>query len=1086
VAVEIAGFTEFVEVGRGGQGRVYSAYDAALDRQVAVKVLGEPPSGRSDSNSERNARLRDALLAEGRVLAKIRGSADAWTVEVHGVEETTDGRPALVMELMESSLASLVERDDVTDDDLAKWVSQIASTLDAAHAQGIGHLDVKPSNVLLKDGNAHLADFTTEELERNGTRAATRGFAPAEQLEGRLDTNNRAAVARADVYGLAATAWTVETGEPPGYYRQPNTGGAQLPGRPDGMSDEVFGVYSRALHADPRKRFSSATEFASRLNRARRLGGETGHSDDGGLLIDDPEPVPRRRAGLRVGAGVLVLAIIGGLVTWFAGDSQAEAALVLTSTTTARSFDPTNGSTLAQVNRLAPAGLGAPIGSTGDWGMVEDDPDTTEFDWRFVVRSGRTLNERWSVDLPGVAGTHPRVKYSMTVGSGDEPTVVISRVGCPMQDDPSAEGLPVAWFVDVATKSVRTLSEQQFNEALGSCDGSRQASLQLGAVIDDTLYVVAGDYGSPRSLVAISSEGSLRSEKLGVDVDAMCSGVGGVDGQPFVACSGNSLVKVARYDPSTLRSIEEWMIESDSVTASPKEDAGDAVIVTSSNSPGAGTSVHRIRPGSTEVDSFDLGAQLQLSGVGVSEGFTFVLGTVPTGAPVTTDPTTENDRVVFRLGRDGSVARFPIRIDGRDVFSSNAGNGGRLEGVTGSGAVALLSADAGNFAEIFPAAGPSVVTRVAGLPVLVQARSLGGAVVYRPDSSTLSIIDGEGDIVESKTIELTQNIASAANVMATAPSSSRTTGLEGPLVALRSGPPLSQATSRRLKDLALVTDDAAGRNLYTVQFNSVTEPAGDYVCRQLVSRAVEKADEFDLDGPQMEPALTDIPCADNLGEGLGQAAIGFGREKMWMLSSDRNLDGTWVKDTAAATVSRWNLSDGRQELNRPAQGVSRLQVNSNDRAFGLVDGGRGGADLVEITDSGNRKLGEIGEQRARIAVDYCVAETYAAWVDRDLLVVQDLAGGSPVSAPLTEMSAADTGFYDLVCAGSGALVKGITSSTVMRLAPESQAPEQADLDVPALSRLDGGAGTPLIVVTTDGEVIGLNEDLTVRYRSNPG
>jgi tetratricopeptide (TPR) repeat protein/TolB-like protein len=135
-------------LGAGGMGEVYAAYDARLDREVAVKILPAAFSG-----GEHLARFD----REARILASLNHPNIA---AIYGIEDA-GGAHALVLELVPGdTLADLIARGPVPPADAAAIVRQIADGLHAAHARGIVHRDLKPANVkLTHDGRVKVLDF---------------------------------------------------------------------------------------------------------------------------------------------------------------------------------------------------------------------------------------------------------------------------------------------------------------------------------------------------------------------------------------------------------------------------------------------------------------------------------------------------------------------------------------------------------------------------------------------------------------------------------------------------------------------------------------------------------------------------------------------------------------------------------------------------------------------------------------------------------------------------------------------------------------------------------------------------------------
>ncbi len=209
---ELAPGTEFAGcriagvAGRGGMGVVYSATELRLQRPVALKLIAAVHG----SDAEFRERFeRESLLA---------ASIDHPNViPVYGAGEQ-DGCPYLVMRLVRGTdLQALLSRSGRLETALAaKIVAQVAAALDAAHAAGLVHRDVKPANVLLDNDHVYLTDFgltrlagADNNLTETGRWMGTVDFASPEQLlAARTD-------ARSDVYALGCVLFATLTGEPP-------------------------------------------------------------------------------------------------------------------------------------------------------------------------------------------------------------------------------------------------------------------------------------------------------------------------------------------------------------------------------------------------------------------------------------------------------------------------------------------------------------------------------------------------------------------------------------------------------------------------------------------------------------------------------------------------------------------------------------------------------------------------------------------------------------------------------------------------------------------------------------------------------
>ena len=191
--------------GRGGMGVVYRAYDLRLKRTVALKLVA-PSLARDERFRERFARESELVMSlEHPNVVPIYDAGDV------------DGQVYLAMRLVDGTdLGSLLRSEGALDPPRAlAMCRQIASALDAAHARGLVHRDVKPSNVLLdQTEHVYLADFgLTRRLEdRSGEigddrTVGTPAYLAPEQLEGRHVDG------RADVYSLGCLLYECLTGE---------------------------------------------------------------------------------------------------------------------------------------------------------------------------------------------------------------------------------------------------------------------------------------------------------------------------------------------------------------------------------------------------------------------------------------------------------------------------------------------------------------------------------------------------------------------------------------------------------------------------------------------------------------------------------------------------------------------------------------------------------------------------------------------------------------------------------------------------------------------------------------------------------
>lgn len=255
------------ELSRGAMGVVYRGEDLGLGRPVAIKVL------RSDLASDRELVAR--FRAEAGLLASLHHDN---LVSVYSLGEHA-GDVYFVMELVEGQPLSEVLRRTL---DRNEWfpvaaviqiTSEIADALDAMHARGLIHRDVKPANILLDRvrDRAVLVDVGVAAKAGAAREAAgTPGFAAPESFYEGGDS------APTDVYGLAATVYCVLTGRAPFGSGQPlQVVQRQLhdPLLPPStlrtsLPPAVDAVLAKALDPSPKKRWASASTFAIALTRA--------------------------------------------------------------------------------------------------------------------------------------------------------------------------------------------------------------------------------------------------------------------------------------------------------------------------------------------------------------------------------------------------------------------------------------------------------------------------------------------------------------------------------------------------------------------------------------------------------------------------------------------------------------------------------------------------------------------------------------------------------------------------------------------------------------------------------------------------
>jgi len=255
------------ELSRGAMGVVYRGEDLGLNRAVAIKVL------RSDLASDRD--LVSRFRAEAGILASLHHpnlvqvfALGEHAGDVYFVMELVEGQP-----LSEVLRATLERKEWFPTAAVAQITLEIADALDAMHALGLIHRDVKPANILLdrERDRAVLVDVGVAVKAGDQRDAAgTPGFAAPESFLEPTDAPTT------DVYGLAATAYCMLTGRPPfGSGPAPQVVQRQItePLVPPSqlrftLSEAVDAVLAKGLHPSAKKRWASATTFAVALGRA--------------------------------------------------------------------------------------------------------------------------------------------------------------------------------------------------------------------------------------------------------------------------------------------------------------------------------------------------------------------------------------------------------------------------------------------------------------------------------------------------------------------------------------------------------------------------------------------------------------------------------------------------------------------------------------------------------------------------------------------------------------------------------------------------------------------------------------------------
>ncbi|GAA3355896.1 serine/threonine-protein kinase [Saccharopolyspora gregorii] len=332
------------ELGRGGMGIVWRAWDQVIGREVAIKQLhvpdGVPPAER--------AVFEERVLREARTAGRL---SDPGVVTVHDVL-SEGGGTFIVMELVQAgTLSELVARcGPMPPERVADLARRLLSALEAAHAAGIVHRDVKPSNIMIADGVVKLADFgiaqTVDDprLTSSGSIVGSPSFMAPERIQG------ADATPAGDLWSLGATLFFAAEGWLP--FERRTTAATlhavlnETPAltRTQGpLGSLIMGL----LIADPRARFTPAQA------RALLAGDQVGTRVQAAPTA--PLPAGRRTPWRAAAVAAVVLLVAGLLIGRFAlvpGPPEAELPTL--------TYGPDGDLTTFEASKIESCGTGVP------------------------------------------------------------------------------------------------------------------------------------------------------------------------------------------------------------------------------------------------------------------------------------------------------------------------------------------------------------------------------------------------------------------------------------------------------------------------------------------------------------------------------------------------------------------------------------------------------------------------------------------------------------------------------------------------------------------------------------------------------
>jgi len=659
------------ELGSGGMGVVYKAEDTRLGRTVALKFLSQTLTS--------DAGAKERFLREARAICAI-DHPNICTI--HEVDETESGATFICMACYEGrSLKERLRAGPLPVAEAIEVATGIARGLQAAHAAGIVHRDIKPGNVMLAEpGVARIIDFGLAKLSGRtsitaaGSAVGTIAYMSPEQARGgEVD-------ARTDVWSLGAVLYEMVAGHPPfeGDHDQAvihsilNSAPPPLSRERHGVPPELDAIVGKALEKDPAARYQDAASILDDLRSLTRvLDASAGTTVRIWGFAD-----PGRRAALRATA-VVAVCVAAGAVAWglLRGGSVGPMPA-------GRPLRVTAGSGWEDQPAVSPDG--------GRVAYVSDESGNCDI-YVTDVHGGSTLrltddpamdhSPAWLADGTALAFVSDRDGGSdvWKVGQlGGGATLLIENAESPAVS-PDGERIAFArvgasgWRrIFVAPLSSPSGAEARTGDADGVWDHSAPAWSPDGRTIcyatRHNLWTVPADGGTPRPLTDVgagdaspawSSDGGhvyfssnrggttalWRVSRRGGEAERLTTG-SGFEGEPSVSRDGSRLA----YSSATT--------ETDLIVADRKTGVASELPVPE------GTSMAVFVPGGDEVVfvSTQWGERAEL-------GALTLRGATPTGAPrrLTDQPGEASQPAVSRDGR--WIAYYRIVGEGRDLWS---------------------------------------------------------------------------------------------------------------------------------------------------------------------------------------------------------------------------------------------------------------------------------------------------------------------------------------------------------------------------------------------------------------------------------
>ena len=317
IGTVLAGRYEIIQlIGQGGMGAVYKARDTELDRIVALKLI-RPELAR---NPQILARFKQELILARQVTHKN-------VIRIFDLGQS-DGIKFITMDFVEGQDLRhlLLEKGKLAPDQAARIMLQICRALEAAHAEGVIHRDLKPQNIMLDaSGRVYVMDFGIARsaylpgMTQTGALIGTPEYMSPEQGRGEKLTE------RSDIFSLGIIFYELLTGKSPYFSDTPlatlwkrMTEKVTPPVVVDPtLPAELSAIVVKALEIEPKNRFASAREMVQQLEiwLGPSAGGET-------IFI----PAPRTTSYWKWASAALAVLLIAAVVTFRLMNSKPKAA----------------------------------------------------------------------------------------------------------------------------------------------------------------------------------------------------------------------------------------------------------------------------------------------------------------------------------------------------------------------------------------------------------------------------------------------------------------------------------------------------------------------------------------------------------------------------------------------------------------------------------------------------------------------------------------------------------------------------------------------------------------------------------------